>query len=1016
MEVRRHVREIDRLTSVESYRRLGAETGDPCGIDGSLEALARLAARVCQAPTALISLVGGDRQWILSSHGWESGELARSESVCSDVDAADGALVVADLAGMSRYAGLGWVRGPGGFRAYAGVPLVGRDGLPVGAVCVLDRAVRGFTAADVAALADLAGQVMTVLDAARCDVRDGLTAVDLIAEARSPRVLRTALDRGEFVAHFQPVVDLDTGAVRGLEALLRWEHPTRGLLTPQVFLPGLQTGCLVGWVGRAMVRAACALTVELQARGITLPGGVAVNITAGQLSTPGLAAEFLAVLSEHGLPGSALVVELTETSRVDDLTVAREQLRRLRGGGVRVVADDFGVGWSNLTRLLELPFAGLKLDRTLVTGMVGDPVRDHMVAAAVSLAATLGVEVTAEGVETEAVRHRLLELGCYRGQGWLFSAAVPAGEVPALITGLGLHRSRPQPTPAGSGSRESWVGRWAAVDSGTADPGAAAPIEVGQAAPDLLDGAGMGTVSAVEAELADLECRRYTDRRGIVERAQQLLATARTHSLPAQAGRARLILADEASRGADVSDGVETARTILLRARAEGALTVAARSEAVIAWALDRMGARGEALTHAVEAVRLLPADGPPHLVVDHRMILALFNAQQTTDDSYVAMFDAVLADAERLGNPHLLLSVLNNYAWTLWDHGHPAAAVRLITRLQAAAAAAGIALNSTMLDTVASVLLDTGDLDDAEAAGWVMVDSATPDAEVRAAPEALLTLARIQLRRGRREQALTLVVRAEALAVERELPDVIATATLDKSRLLAQAGDHAGAYAALSVSHTTWVRVRDREADARAASLQALFETEQARQRSALFEELAERDALTGLWNRRHLDRVLPTLLTESHLTATPLSVAILDVDHFKRINDERNHHTGDAVLARLGELLHHHLPEPGFTARLGGEEFLLVMPATRARQAHDRCEQTRLLIGGQHWDQITDGVPVTVSIGHATATLTAPPATTASLLGAADTALYTAKHRGRDQVQPATTTTHQRKHQLWP
>ncbi len=804
------------------------------------------------------------------------------------------------------------------------------------------------------------------------------------------------------------MVDLDTGAVHGLEALLRWVHPTRGLLTPQVFLPGLETGCLIGWAGRAMVRAACALTVELQSRGVTLPGGVAVNVTAGQLSTPGLAAEFLAILAEHGLPGSALVVELTETTRVDDLTVARDQLRRLRGGGVRVVADDFGVGWSNLTRLLELPLAGLKLDRALVTAMVGDPVRDHMVTAAVSLAATLGVEVTAEGVETEAVRRRLLELGCHRGQGWLFSAAVPAADVPGLITHLSSHRSRPQRTRSGPGSDDSRVGRWAAFPPGITDPGAGGPVDAALAGVDVPDAARVGLVAAVEAELTDLECRRYTDRRGIPGRAQQLLATARTHSLPAQAGRARLILADEASRGADIHGAVETARTILLRARAEGALTVAARSEAVIAWALDRMGARGEALTHAVEAVRLLPADGPPHLVVDHRMILALFNAQQTTDDTYVPVFDAVLADAERLGNPHLLLSVLNNYAWTLWDHGHPAAAVPLITRLQAAAGAAGIALNSTMLDTVASVLLDTGDLDGAEATGWVMVDPVTPDAEVRAAPEALLTLARIQLRRGRLEQALTLVVRAEALAVERDLPDVIATATLDKSRLLAQVGDHAGAYAALSVSHTTWVRVRDREADARAASLQALFETEQARQRSALFEELAERDALTGLWNRRHLDRILPALLTESHLTAAPLSVAILDVDHFKRINDERNHHTGDAVLGRLGELLHHHLPEPGFTARLGGEEFLLVMPGTDGADAHDRCEQTRLLIGAQQWDQITDGVPVTVSIGHATATPTttpAPPSTTASLLGAADTALYTAKHRGRDQVQPATT-----------
>lgn len=505
-------------------------------------------------------------------------------------------------------------------------------------------------------------------------------------------------------------------------------------------------------------------------------------------------------------------------------------------------------------------------------------------------------------------------------------------------------------------------------------------------------------VAAVEAALADLECSRYSGSTGIEEGAYLILATSPGPHLSTQRTRAQLILTDQASR-TDVSDAVTTAQAILLRARARGEFTVAARSEAIIASCLERLGARGDAVAHAVEAVRLLPADAPPHLVVDHRMILALFNAMQTSDESYRAVFDAVLVDATMLGNPHLLVAVLNNYAWVLWSHAHAAEALPLVDRMETLAGEAGIGLSTTSLDTIASVLLDAGDPVRAETVGRLMVDPRSPEAEARAAPEALLTLARIRHRRGDAAEALSLVLRAERIAADRSLPELTAMATMDKSQLLAEAGDVAGAYAALKVSHDTWIRVRDRDADARASSLQALFETEQARERSAIFEDLADRDALTGLWNRRHLDRVLPDLLTEHQMTGIPLGIAILDLDHFKRINDDRDHATGDTVLTRIGELLQDLLPEPGFTARLGGEEFLLVRPGADPTAMHLLCERTRRLIEREQWGPVTGGLTVTASIGHTGAT---PTSTTASLLGAADTALYEAKNAGRNQVRP--------------
>jgi EAL domain-containing protein (putative c-di-GMP-specific phosphodiesterase class I) len=153
----------------------------------------------------------------------------------------------------------------------------------------------------------------------------------------------------------------------------------------------------------------------------------------------------LGLLDACGLPRSALTLEITETTEIGDVAVAREELLVLRDAGVQIAADDYGVGWSNLVRLLRLPLTGLKIDRELVTGLVGDPVREHMVASAVALGAAMGLSVLAEGVETEEVRSRLLELGCRRGQGWLFGAALPAAELPAR-----LRRTHPAPGAPGT--------------------------------------------------------------------------------------------------------------------------------------------------------------------------------------------------------------------------------------------------------------------------------------------------------------------------------------------------------------------------------------------------------------------------------------------------------------------------------------------------------------------------------------------------------------------------------------
>jgi EAL domain-containing protein (putative c-di-GMP-specific phosphodiesterase class I) len=439
MDVRPHEHEADRIASLHSYGVLDV------GRDPAFDALTRTAARLCSAPVAMISLVDRDRQWLLSAYGVPVHDRPREQSICSDVVAVGAPTVVADLAAVPRYAGLPGIGGSDGARGYAAVPLTGRDGLPLGTLCVLDTRPRLFGPDDLTSLEDVAQQVTTALELRRLDAAAGLASPALVPDARRPQLLRRALDDGQFLPHFQPLVDLREGVVTGLEALVRWQHPTHGLLTPASFLPGLEAGTLSAWTTRAVLTESLRVVADLRARGIALPDGVAVNLSGQQFARPGLAGQVLGLLDAHGLPGSALTLEITETTEISDVELAAVELTALRGAGVHVAADDFGVGWSNLVRLLRLPLTGLKIDRELVTGLVGDPVREHMVASAVALGATMGLSVLAEGVETEAVRCRLLELGCRRGQGWLFGAALPAAELPAR-----LRRTRPAPAAAGT--------------------------------------------------------------------------------------------------------------------------------------------------------------------------------------------------------------------------------------------------------------------------------------------------------------------------------------------------------------------------------------------------------------------------------------------------------------------------------------------------------------------------------------------------------------------------------------
>jgi EAL domain-containing protein (putative c-di-GMP-specific phosphodiesterase class I) len=249
-------------------------------------------------------------------------------------------------------------------------------------------------------------------------------ASDSVSHRRESR-LRGALARGEFEVFFQPVMDVVADRVLGAEALLRWRDPERGLLSPSGFLALAEDTGLIVPIGEQVLRAACQAVVTWRGVGVDADVGVAVNLSAVQLREHGFERRVAQILEETGCPPESLTLELTENSTVVDGETAIETLRALKGLGVRLVVDDFGVGHASLTFLREAPVDGIKIDRRFVTQMLVDQRDQAIVSSMVRLARGLGLDVVAEGVENAEQAQRLARMQCFAQQGRHFSEAVP---------------------------------------------------------------------------------------------------------------------------------------------------------------------------------------------------------------------------------------------------------------------------------------------------------------------------------------------------------------------------------------------------------------------------------------------------------------------------------------------------------------------------------------------------------------------------------------------------------------
>ena len=232
--------------------------------------------------------------------------------------------------------------------------------------------------------------------------------------------LTRAIERSEFVLHYQPQVRATDGLLMGCEALIRWRHPTRGLVEPDQFIPLAEEQRLILPIGHWVLREAAFAARRWQDAGRALP--VSVNLSSLQFRDAGFVDGVAAVLAEAGIAGSALEVEITERMLMDDLDAVRATLSRLKTLGVRIAIDDFGTGYSSLGHLNQFPIDRIKIDRSFVHGVPGHAGNAAIARAIVMLAQSLGREVIAEGVETEAQRAFLVGLGCTQLQGMLFGA------------------------------------------------------------------------------------------------------------------------------------------------------------------------------------------------------------------------------------------------------------------------------------------------------------------------------------------------------------------------------------------------------------------------------------------------------------------------------------------------------------------------------------------------------------------------------------------------------------------
>ena len=411
--------------------------------ESAFDAITRLAADYFRTGAATIGFADETRLWMKSRVGWGSQELPRELSIFELVHAADGPIVIPDSrVHGGRHASLLRRRR---FRFAASAP-IRLDGHIVGALTLLDHVPRPrLTQAEIETLEDMAAMAASHLELRRlrstASRRIGSPAHRPAhrpgrADSQWPRAadLRRAVRHREFVLFYQPEVELATGRIVCLEALIRWRHPERGVVSPMDFIPFAESCGLIQPIGDWGLSEACAQIRQWNA--LNPANGslrVCVNLSASQFLRSGLTDHIRALLLHYGATGRQLGLEMTESVLLPGAHAAAEVLNNLRAIGVSLSMDDFGTGYSCLSNLHAFPFDTLKIDRSFVARMGDGDQALHIVRTIVELARALRMEVVAEGIETREQYKLLCAMGCRYGQGYYFAPPMPAEEITKLL-------------------------------------------------------------------------------------------------------------------------------------------------------------------------------------------------------------------------------------------------------------------------------------------------------------------------------------------------------------------------------------------------------------------------------------------------------------------------------------------------------------------------------------------------------------------------------------------------------
>jgi EAL domain-containing protein (putative c-di-GMP-specific phosphodiesterase class I) len=243
--------------------------------------------------------------------------------------------------------------------------------------------------------------------------------------------LREALEKDEFFLAYQPTIDLSNMTPSGVEALIRWKHPVRGVLQPDSFIPLLEETGLITDIGKWVLEKACVQGAEWRAAGY--PISMAVNVSARQLDTDQLTADIEGALSESGLDPAALTIEVTETTLMRNVEETARQLTAIKELGVRIAIDDFGTGYSSLAHLQRFPVDALKIDQSFISGLRRNQEGETLIRTLVQLGKALSIETFAEGIEQEHELSLLRDEDCDSGQGFLFARPLDVAATEAFL-------------------------------------------------------------------------------------------------------------------------------------------------------------------------------------------------------------------------------------------------------------------------------------------------------------------------------------------------------------------------------------------------------------------------------------------------------------------------------------------------------------------------------------------------------------------------------------------------------